>query len=100
VIPGNLRADTEEEKKFATESWGVFNTMSGTSPPTHHPLPEMPFPLPGNKGVENFRAAAKCIKPESLIGNRKTWQLREAEKYRFPLHLTCTKISFGFVGSK
>lgn len=67
----------KEEKKLTAESAGVFNVMSGTSPPTGRLLQEMPFPLPGNKGVENFWAAAVSIK-QCLISNRNALQPGEA----------------------
>lgn len=44
----------KEEKQHPAEGAGEFNVMSRTSPPTSSALQEMPFSLPGNKGVENF----------------------------------------------
>lgn len=55
TIPGKSRAEAEVGKETEpTESSSVFNVKSGTSPPTCKPPQETQFPLPGNKGVENF----------------------------------------------
>lgn len=62
AIPGNFGVKTEGEREASACKCGAFLVTSGVSPPTRRPLQEMPFPLPGNKGVEDFWAAAMPIR--------------------------------------